>query len=186
MNFFNQIIDRLFVKKKYHYVKPCPHCESLKTGFVINNSDVYNFDIEKSKLLHLLCGELVEIHSFIQEGDMLFCSDCGLNWAGRPEIKYLTIDEIEKEKEIRGITEEYIYEHNFTPQHLKIIRKETKKIKKMQAKQAKKQKKKNNKSATNGVKVKTAPTTKTKESNKSTNTIKVKQADGAKNIKIKK
>lgn len=185
MKLFNQIIENLFIKKKYHYVKPCPHCGSVKTGFIINNRDVYNFDVEKSKLLHLLCGELVEIHSFIQEEDMLFCSDCGLNWAGRPEIKRLTIEEIEKQKEARGITEEYLYENNFTPQHLKMIRKETKKAKKAQEKQAKKQQKKENKT-NNGAKIKSAPTNKAKETKTQQNTVKIKQADGTKNIKIKK
>ena len=186
MKLFNQIVENLFIKKKYNYVKPCPRCGSVKTGFIINNRDVYNFDVEKSKLLHLLCGELVEIHSFIQEDDMLFCADCGINWAGRPEVKRLTIEEIEKEKEARGITEEYIYEHNLTPKHLKLVKKENKKSKKLKEKEMKKQKRKENKSNTNGVKVKTAPTNKTKETKKSANTVKIKQADSTKNIKIKK
>lgn len=106
--------ETFFKKKQYFYVPPCPHCGSKKTGYVLNNFDTINVDIETEKIKRLLNGELVELHNFISDEFTLFCDECGIEWHGQPEIKYLTMQEIEEQKMLRGIDDEYIYQRNNT------------------------------------------------------------------------
>lgn len=148
------LITKLFTKTKYNYIPPCPRCNSPKTGYVINNSDVINLNLERQKLDRLLNGEIVEIHSFMDSENILFCDNCGLEWSGVPEVKYLTDEEIDAEKNKRGISDEYIMQRNFTMQGLIYLKRKMHQEEKRKKKQAKKQQK----SSPSGVKVKTEST----------------------------
>lgn len=111
-----QLIKYYLSTQKYCYVPPCPRCHSKKTGYII--ADVRNETTEQYKLRKLQNGELVQIHASLYDHN-LFCENCGAEWTGEYEIKRLTDEEIEEQKQIRGITEEYIFNHNFTRKNIK-------------------------------------------------------------------
>lgn len=134
------IFAKLFTKTKYNYVPPCPRCNNPKTGYVINNKDVINLNLERQKLDKLLNGEIVEIHSFMDSENILFCSNCGLEWNGIPEIKYLTDEEIDEEKKKRGIDDDFIMERNFTMKGLIYLKRRMHQEEKRKKRQIKKQK----------------------------------------------
>lgn len=82
-------------------------------------------------------GEIVEVHKFSNDNNTLFCLDCGINWTGKPEIKYLTDEEIKKEKEKRGIDDKFINDRDITHKNLKLLQKAKKKEEKAKKKAAK-------------------------------------------------
>ena len=98
------MFDFLF-KKKYAYVRPCPRCGSAKTGHVVRYMQRDSLREIYSRLLN---GELVETSSETRPEQNLFCGNCGCRWSGDIEIKYLTAEEVEQQKKIRGITKEMI------------------------------------------------------------------------------
>lgn len=126
------------------YVPPCPHCGSKKTGYIINSFDVFQNNLDVEKIKRLLNGELVELNKFVSDENILFCADCEIQWSGIPEIRYLDNQEIEEEKEKRGITDEYIYLRNNTRAGRALMKsyvKQKKKEEKANRKKAEKQKK---------------------------------------------
>jgi len=135
-----------WIKKRYHYVYPCPRCGSNKTGYVTKARS----EELRGKLAYegILNGELVEaeLGTVFDDENNLFCRDCGARWYGEVEIKYLTLEERMQQRELRGINEEMIDEYSILSlnrferkQAVKIINKEKKKVQKIKTKQATKQ-----------------------------------------------
>ena len=102
------MFDFLF-KKKYTYVRPCPRCGNAKTGHVVCYMQRDSLRMIYNSLLN---GELIETSSEARPEQNLFCSNCGCRWSGDVEIKYLTVEEIEQQKKLRGITKEMIETFN--------------------------------------------------------------------------
>ena len=133
-------------KKKYHFVPPCPRCNSYRTGrFVLIDSER-----ESSLFMFnaLLKGELVETIlgrdvSLLEHN--IYCKDCGAEYFGNVDVIYLTDEEIKQQQTLRGITEELICDFDVlcNPRSRKRIVKMLKKQKKKEAKRAKKQEQKN-------------------------------------------
>ena len=127
MNFLD-----LFRKKRYKYVKPCPRCGSFHTGykiFINSKEKIPNLLTERTRL-----GERVEVDVGFNNDLNCFCDNCGVEWYDDIVTKYLTLDEIEEQKKLRGINEEYMYERDLSPKALKAK-------KKIKVKEAKKEKK---------------------------------------------
>lgn len=118
-----EIIKNILFKEKYNYVPPCPRCKSYHTGYIMDAQTTQNN--ERIKVKRMQHGEIVQIYSHYNIDYNLFCEKCGLQWQGEIIRKYVTEEEIEMEKERRGITEDYIYDRNFTKQN---IRKRVKRI----------------------------------------------------------
>lgn len=150
-----EIFKNLFLKSRYMYVPPCPRCGSKKTGYIINSFDMIQQDLDTEKIRRLLNGELVELNKFVSDEKTLFCNECLIQWRGEPTVRYLTYEEVEKEKEERGITEEYIYLRNNTRGGRALMRAYIKQKRKEEKKQRKKQK-------SNEPKIKTASSKKEK------------------------
>lgn len=173
MSIKSMLVDMLS-KRRYYYVPPCPRCGSVITGYKLDNLGTLNTESEVEKIRRLLNGELVELHDFVTDESTLFCGECGIEWTGRPEIKYLTTEEIEKQKKLRGIDDEYIYQRNNTAKGQALMRsyiKEKIRQKKKKDKEAKKEAKRN------GI---------TKNKNNQSQPIKVKtKKEDNKNVKVK-
>lgn len=116
------ILYDMFCKYSYNYVPPCPRCKSLRTGYVIEGQHTENN--EKIKLERLQMGEIVNLHAYVSDSNNLFCESCGIMWTGEIIKKRLTKEEIEIEKANRGITEDYIFERNFTKKNMKNFKKQ--------------------------------------------------------------
>lgn len=86
------------IKKIYYYVPPCPLCQSTITGHFIRlqRDNVSEWQITEA-LKH---GELV--HPVHEVGrNNCYCLKCGCQWSGDVETKFLSVAEIEAEKEKR-------------------------------------------------------------------------------------
>lgn len=108
------LIKNLFFKKRYMYVEKCPRCGSPKTGYILNSFGTIKNNLELEKIKRLMNGEIVELHNFIDDEEMLFCDSCKIQWHGQPEVRYLTQEEILEQMQLRGIDDEYIYQRNNT------------------------------------------------------------------------
>lgn len=117
----------------YHYIKPCPHCGSKKTGryiFVLMN----NFEPEKLIARSLKNGELVKIKTCFEEvpnTPNAYCEDCGAEWVEPVYLSFISKEKQNQEIKDRGITEKQF-----------IRMKDYKKIRKKELKEEKKQKRK--------------------------------------------
>ena len=96
----------IFLKTRYHYVPPCPRCNSQKTGRFIYMATTNNIDkIISSRMLK---GELVKIIPGITESqyENAYCEECGCEWHANIENLWLNQEQILKERCDRGITKE--------------------------------------------------------------------------------
>lgn len=93
--------------KKYYFVEPCPRCDSDRTGYFIYCSDENSDRIIAARMKK---GELVQVRNRVRDpaDTNCFCLDCKAEWHGKIQTQYLTEEEILKEKELRGITDELI------------------------------------------------------------------------------
>lgn len=86
------------IKTLYYYVPPCPLCKSPVTGHFIRlqRDTVSEWQITES-LKH---GELVQpVHEVGRNN--CYCLKCGCQWPGDVETKWLSLLEIDEEKEKR-------------------------------------------------------------------------------------
>lgn len=86
-------------KKIYHYVAPCRRCESPATGYYIFG----DIDRERELIKAYKNGEYIST-KVVNDGLNCFCTSCGVQWHGIIETKFLTKEEIEEQKQIRGIS----------------------------------------------------------------------------------
>lgn len=122
----------IFLKTRYHYVPPCPRCNSQKTGRFIYMATTNNIDkIISSRMLK---GELVKIIPGITESqyENAYCEECGCEWHANIDILLLDQENISKEMSKRGITKEKY-------KNIADIKKNTKKRLKEERKQRKKE-----------------------------------------------
>lgn len=92
------------IKRKYSYVVNCPRCNSPSTGFILSLPS--KKAAENAIYKGLLNGEIIDpIINFLGEipERNLFCTKCGARWSGEVQTKFITKDEIEEEKDKRGI-----------------------------------------------------------------------------------
>ena len=157
------ILDKLLFKQKYNYVPPCPRCHSFRTGYVIEGQHTERNEQIKVKRMEM--GEIVHVHAFLSDDHNLFCENCGLNWQGEIEKKYLTLEEIDKEKEKRGIDEEYIFDRNFTKMNIRNLAKRVYKEEKRKAQGKESNKNKKTKKCNKNVKIKMNDNNTKKEKN---------------------
>lgn len=135
----------LKMKKKYNYVDKCPRCGAYNTGYTYITSAPSNAEDYKVKSLYN--GELVEIvvgFNTDYYDNNLFCKTCNARWTGDVKVKFLTDEEIEQQRKLRGITDDYILNNDLTKKTLKYKRKLLKQQQKRQKKKAKQQKNKKN------------------------------------------
>lgn len=134
-------------KKRYHYVPPCPRCNSSKTGYFITVSSFNLHNLDKIIFSHLANGELVQAR--YSDNEMVyenaFCSDCGCEWYTNIDVFRLNDVEINNEKKKRGITNKDYTNLRNVRKTIKQKRKQLKKIQKEKLKKIKKQNKKNDK-----------------------------------------
>ena len=91
---------------KYHtcIIPNCPRCNSNITGRYLENITGQSV---KNEIEYLKKGEYVKI-SYYNNGQNLFCLDCGFEWNGKIEKKWLTKKELDILKETLEITPEDI------------------------------------------------------------------------------
>ena len=111
------IVKKYLFTESYNFVPRCPRCNSWQTGYIIEGHR--NETNEQIKLDRMQHGEIVHIHEFVSSANNLFCEKCNAEWCGEIIKKRLTQEEIEQEKSRRGISDEYIFERNFTKKNLK-------------------------------------------------------------------
>lgn len=87
----------------YYYVPECPECGSRCTGRFVRNALRDRDYIEEKSLKN---GEIIRFSKRIPQ-DRVFCVDCGHEWEYRVILRFLTREELEKEKEARGTEEAY-------------------------------------------------------------------------------
>lgn len=92
---------------RYFDIPPCPRCHSPKTGYYIECAT-----IPPNRLLasFLKKGEIVRpmIDKRLSSYTLCFCSECNARWEAIIKSKYITSEELEKQKEKRGISEKSI------------------------------------------------------------------------------
>lgn len=96
---------RKYIRKPYYYVPPCPVCGNKATGrFVKEHRES---DTKWIILETLKNGELAKPVKMLPEYNNAFCLNCGKMWFTNIELKFLTLNEIAREKKARH-TEEII------------------------------------------------------------------------------
>ena len=110
----------------YTYTPPCPRCGSYATGQYAYTASMQGF--EKRVASAMKRGELIQYELGFSEFDSpnLYCSSCGIKWIGDATHKFLSKEEIEREKKMRGISDDLIYN---TKQMIKISKEKMKKEK---------------------------------------------------------
>lgn len=96
---FNPItLFRKYIKTVYYYVPPCPLCRSPVTGHFVKagRDPVAEWQIDEC-LRH---GELVIPVNEVGRNNC-YCLTCGREWTGEVETKFLSLSEVEEEKEKR-------------------------------------------------------------------------------------
>ena len=89
---------RSHIRVPYYYVRPCPVCGSEMTGRIMRSS---NSTTELWQRIEALkSGELIR-HTPVKTKDNTFCLSCNFEWAGRIPLRFITMEEREKEKEKR-------------------------------------------------------------------------------------
>lgn len=93
----------------YTYIPPCLRCGSEATGQYFYTMSIDGY--EKRTASAMKRGMLVEYELGFYQPDLpnMYCSNCGIKWKGVITHKFLTKDEIKKEKEKRGIDNDVIY-----------------------------------------------------------------------------
>lgn len=111
------ILYNMLYTQRYIYVPPCPKCKSKSTGYYIDG--LHNESNETIKIKRMKMGELVRIRTIGLDNECnLFCEKCGLEWCGEPITKRLTKEEREEQRQLRGITDEFIYYRNITKENI--------------------------------------------------------------------
>lgn len=91
------------MRMPYYYVPPCPKCKSVRTGrFVKFHSSVND---KYSSKMSLKNGELIQFTNRVDPEKQFFCLDCGCEWSEYSPIRWLTLEEIDKEKKKRSTDE---------------------------------------------------------------------------------
>lgn len=112
----------------------------------------------KEKVDRMKKGEIVRIPTMgIDHTNNLFCEKCGLEWMGNVEKRRLTREEMEEQRFLRGITDEYIYNRNITKENLINLKHDLdiqEKERDNELKSIKKEQKKKNKKAQEEIKIK--------------------------------
>lgn len=97
------------MKYKCVIVPECPRCKSACTGYFIYGINEQDKDwVEINRLKR---GEYVSAmsrHKHFDDKDF-FCFDCGAEWSGKKEEKWLSKEEIQNEKQKRMISKELEY-----------------------------------------------------------------------------
>lgn len=93
---------RRHIRHLYYYVPPCPVCGSNMTGRYIKSHRETDseWQLEES-LKH---GELIRLQ-YVPMQYNCFCQICGFNWIGDIKPRFLNLDEIQMEKELRHTRE---------------------------------------------------------------------------------
>lgn len=92
-----------FIRKPYYYVPPCPRCGSPVTGRYVTMWMCKKWIIEDS-LYH---GEYVRQADGDDLRDKAFCLDCNYIWPEEARLKWMTLNEIKKQKAIRHTCETF-------------------------------------------------------------------------------
>lgn len=87
------------VKKPYYYVDTCPECGSFRTGRFVKYRDITNTEWMINEALRN--GELIEPLPEVPFQNC-FCADCELIWHQDIEMRMITLEEMKKQKELRG------------------------------------------------------------------------------------
>lgn len=100
------------MRKIYYYVSECPRCGSASTGYFLYDPGGNFLDDTKREAKALKNGEIQSIrHEFrTLNSPSCFCMNCRIEWRERPKTLLLSKNEIEKEKQRRGITDGSISE----------------------------------------------------------------------------
>lgn len=91
------------MKKIYNFVPMCPNCASRRTGHYVREPFRYK---DYMMLGTLKSGEVIEFRKK-EPVKNAFCMECGHEWATNIPVRYLTDEEIEMERAIRGTDELY-------------------------------------------------------------------------------
>lgn len=90
------------IKHPYYYVPQCPVCGSRITGRLVK--DHRNTDIEWVIQTALKHGELVRPMPELPPYADAFCAVCQNEWFAGVHLHWMTAEEIQQEKKIRGTT----------------------------------------------------------------------------------
>lgn len=90
------------IRVPYYYVPPCPFCGSKMTGRYLKSH--WAADDEYVADTSLKNGELVVFRPEIPSKNV-FCVNCGHDWTEYIESRFMTLEEIDKEKAARSTNE---------------------------------------------------------------------------------
>lgn len=87
------------IRKPYTYVPECPACGSPMTGRFFRER--IREDSDWIMLDGLKAGELLEPAPQIDPDNTLFCYECHFTWTEPLSVRWLTLKEIENQKQLR-------------------------------------------------------------------------------------
>ncbi len=91
------------IRKPYYYVPACPCCKSMSTGYYVKEDSVDpTFTVREG----LKNGELVLASKEIPY-ENAFCLECGFSWHYPLKLKFLTLKQIEEQKQLRNTSAFY-------------------------------------------------------------------------------
>lgn len=86
------------IRHIYYYVPPCPLCGSMHTGRYVRKAFIDETYMDRKSLEN---GEI--IRQVPREPiKNCFCEDCGYEWGAHIETKFLTADEVNEQRMLRG------------------------------------------------------------------------------------
>lgn len=91
------------IKKPYYYVPACPCCNSFATGYYVKENSIDPSFNEREGLKN---GELLIAVKEVPN-ENAFCLDCGFSWHQVLKAKFLSLAEIEEQKQLRKTAEFY-------------------------------------------------------------------------------
>lgn len=100
------------MRKFYYHVNECPRCGSTSTGYFIYDPGGNFLDDTRREAKALKNGEIQSIrHEFrTPDSPSCFCMNCRIEWKEKPKTLLVSKDDIEREKQRRGITDGSIRE----------------------------------------------------------------------------